>query len=89
MTLPEFYQQISRRLRHQFGSGVRDAKSIVKGKFQLRKYLTLMQPLPRDPKLPGSLGLAAIFELTRRGLARHPPEECRLRNLRAAGDGLR
>ena len=26
MTLTEFYQQISRRLRHQFGSGVRDVE---------------------------------------------------------------
>ena len=34
MTLTEFYQQESRRLRHQFGRGVRDVESIAKGKFR-------------------------------------------------------
>ncbi len=34
MTLTEFYQQISRRLRHQFGRGVRNIEIIVKGEFR-------------------------------------------------------
>jgi hypothetical protein len=33
MTLTKFYQQISRRLRDQFGSGVRDVESIAKAIF--------------------------------------------------------
>jgi hypothetical protein len=32
MSLPEFYQQISRRLRDQFGKGVRDVGGIVGGR---------------------------------------------------------
>jgi arylsulfatase len=34
MTLTVFYQQNSRRLRDQFGRGVRDVESIAKGKFR-------------------------------------------------------
>ena len=34
ITLTEFYQQISRRLRHQFGRGVRNVECIAKGKFR-------------------------------------------------------
>ena len=33
MTLPEFYQQNSWRLRDQFGRGVRDVESIAIGDF--------------------------------------------------------
>ena len=40
VTLGEFYQQISRRLSHQFGRGVRGVESTAKAIFDPQETLT-------------------------------------------------